>query len=166
MRERLNYGKVAAGIYEAMDALDQYVGGCGLENSLLHLVRLRASQVNGCAYCLDMHWKDLRALGEAEQRLYSLDAWRECPYYTERERAALLWTEAVTRITEGHVPDDVILLRRLPHTKTGKRLEVPVKRILQGADPDAVLNRGAVDDPEALDAIVRFARSRGRRDGT
>ena len=107
MRERLNYGKVAAGIYEAMDALDQYVGGCGLENSLLHLVRLRASQVNGCAYCLDMHWKDLRALGEAEQRLYSLDAWRECPYYTERERAALLWTEAVTRITEGHVPDDV-----------------------------------------------------------
>lgn len=89
MKVRLNYGKVAAGVYEAMEALDEYLGACGLDRSLLHLVRLRASQVNGCAYCLDMHWKDLRALGEAEQRLYSLDAWRECPYYTERERAAL-----------------------------------------------------------------------------
>ena len=105
MKVRLNYGRVAGGIYEAMDALDRYVGACGLEESLLHLVRLRASQVNGCAYCLDMHWKDLRALGEAEQRLYSLDAWRECPYYSERERAALLWTEAVTRVSDGHVPD-------------------------------------------------------------
>ena len=107
MKARLNYGRVAAGVYDAMDALDRYVGGCGLEESLLHLVRLRASQLNGCAYCLDMHWKDLRALGEPEQRLYSLDAWRECPYYTERERAALDWTEAVTLVTEGHVPDDV-----------------------------------------------------------
>lgn len=107
MKVRLNYGRVAAGVYDAMDALDRYLGACGLPDSLLHLVRLRASQVNGCAYCLDMHWKDLRALGEAEQRLYSLDAWRECPYYTERERAALAWTEAVTLITEGHVPDDV-----------------------------------------------------------
>ncbi len=107
MKERFNYGRVAAGIYDAMDALDRYLGGCGLEDSLLHLVRLRASQLNGCAYCLDMHWKDLRALGEAEQRLYSLDAWRACPYYTERERAALAWTEAVTRVSEGHVPDEV-----------------------------------------------------------
>ena len=107
MKVRLNYGKVAAGVYDAMDALDRYVGACGLEASLLHLVRLRASQVNGCAYCLDMHWKDLRALGEAEQRLYSLDAWRECPYYTARERAALAWTEAVTRVADGHVPDEV-----------------------------------------------------------
>lgn len=104
---RLDYGKVAAGVYEAMDALDRYLGACGLDEALLHLVRLRASQLNGCAYCLDMHWKDLRARGEAEQRLYSLDAWRECPYYSERERAALAWTEAVTRITEGHVPDAV-----------------------------------------------------------
>jgi AhpD family alkylhydroperoxidase len=107
MTTRLDYGKVASGIYEAMDALDQYLGRCGLDESLLNLVRLRASQINGCAYCLDMHWKDLRSVGETEQRLYSLDAWRESPYYTERERAALLWTEAVTLITEGHVPDAV-----------------------------------------------------------
>src|ERR1051325_10890511 len=70
-------------------------------------VKLRASQLNGCAYCLDMHWKDLRLIGESEQRLYSLDAWRECPYYSDRERAALAWTEAVTLVADGHVPDDV-----------------------------------------------------------
>jgi AhpD family alkylhydroperoxidase len=107
MKARLNYARVAPGLYDAMDALDQYLSRCALEESLLHLVRLRASQINGCAYCLDMHWKDLRALGEAEQRLYSLDAWRECPYYSERERAALAWTEALTLITEGHAPDAV-----------------------------------------------------------
>jgi AhpD family alkylhydroperoxidase len=107
MKARLDYAAAAPGIYDAMDALDRYLGQCGLEDSLLHLVRLRASQVNGCAYCLDMHWKDLRARGEAEQRLYSLDAWRECPWYSERERAALAWTEAVTLITSGHVPDDL-----------------------------------------------------------
>jgi AhpD family alkylhydroperoxidase len=106
MKARLNYAKVASGIYDAMDALDQYLGSCGLEETLLHLARLRASQINGCAYCLDMHWKDLRALGESEQRLYSLDAWRESPYYTDRERAALAWTEAVTLIG-GHVPEAV-----------------------------------------------------------
>jgi AhpD family alkylhydroperoxidase len=107
MRPRLDYAKAAAGVYDAMDALDSYLGSCGLDGALLHLVRLRASQLNGCAYCLDMHWKDLRALGESEQRLYSLDAWAECPYYSERERAALLWTEAVTDLAAGHVPDAV-----------------------------------------------------------
>ena len=107
MKARLDYGKVAPGVYEAMDALDQYLAQCGLDESLLHLVRLRASQLNGCAYCLDMHWKDLRAIGEGEQRLYSLDAWRECPYYSDRERAALEWTEAVTLIADGHAPDAV-----------------------------------------------------------
>ena len=76
---RFNYAKAAPGVYDAMDALDRYLAECGLEESLLHLVRLRASQINGCAYCLDMHWKDLRALGESEQRLYSLDAWGESP---------------------------------------------------------------------------------------
>jgi len=105
MKTRLNYSKAAPGVYAAMDALDQYLAHCGLDASLLDLVRLRASQINGCAYCLDMHWKDLRARGESEQRLCSLDAWREAPYYSERERAALAWTEAVTRITEGHVPE-------------------------------------------------------------
>jgi AhpD family alkylhydroperoxidase len=108
MKPRFNYARIAPGVYDAMDNLDTYLAGCGLEESLLHLVRLRASQLNGCAYCLDMHWKDLRALGEAEQRLYSLDAWRECPYYTSRERAALAWTEAVTDITAGHVPDTIL----------------------------------------------------------
>ena len=96
MEARFNYDKAAPGVYKAMIGVEQYLENCGLEESLLHLIRLRASQINGCAYCLDMHWKDLRAIGEQEQRLYSLDAWRECPYYTERERAALAWTEAVT----------------------------------------------------------------------
>lgn len=107
MKLRFNYAKAAPGVYDAMDALDQYLGACGVEQLLLHLVRLRASQINGCAYCIDMHWKDLRALGEGEQRLYSLDAWHECPYYTERERAALAWTEAVTLIAADRVPDAV-----------------------------------------------------------
>lgn len=107
MDERFDYDKAAPGVYKAMMGLEKYLHTCGLEEPLLHLVKLRASQINGCAYCLDMHWKDLRAIGEKEQRLYSLDAWRECPYYTERERAALAWTEAVTLITSGHVPDAV-----------------------------------------------------------
>jgi len=107
MEARFNFMKAAPGVYEAMLGLEKYLQGCGLEQGLLHLIKLRASQVNGCAYCLDMHWKDLRASGEKEQRMYSLDAWRECPYYTERERAALGWTEAVTLITAGHVSDAV-----------------------------------------------------------
>ncbi len=107
MTQRLDYAKAAPGVYDAMDSLDRYLDGCGLSAQVLHLVRLRASQINGCAYCLDMHWKDLRAIGEAEQRLYSLDAWGESPYYSQRERAALAWTEAVTRIADDHVPDAV-----------------------------------------------------------
>jgi AhpD family alkylhydroperoxidase len=107
MKVRLNYGRVAPGVYDAMDALDRYLATCGLEESLLHLVKLRASQMNGCAYCLDMHWKDLRAINESEQRLYSLDAWKECPYYSQRERAALGWTEAVTFVADGHISDSV-----------------------------------------------------------
>jgi AhpD family alkylhydroperoxidase len=87
-----------------MDALDQYLARCGLERALLYLVQLRASQINGCAYCLDMHWKDLRAAGENEQRLYSLPAWRETPCYTDRERAALAWAEGVTLVADGRVP--------------------------------------------------------------
>jgi AhpD family alkylhydroperoxidase len=107
MEQRFSYAKAAPGGYKAMLALEQYLHDCGLEASLIHLVKLRASQINGCAFCLDMHWKDLRAIGENEQRLYSLDAWRECPYYTDRERAALEWTEALTLIASGHVPDNV-----------------------------------------------------------
>jgi len=107
VKTRIQYAQSAPGVYDAMHGLETYTASCGIEEGLLHLIRLRASQINGCAYCLDMHWKDLRVIGETEQRLYSLDAWRECPYYTVRERAALAWTEAVTLITDGHVPDEV-----------------------------------------------------------
>lgn len=107
MEQRFNYFKAAPGGYKAMSGLEQYLHECGLEEGLLHLIKLRASQINGCAYCLDMHSKDLRAIGEEEQRLYTLDAWRECPWYTDRERAALAWTEALTLVTQGHVPDAV-----------------------------------------------------------
>ncbi len=107
MKTRIEYPKAAPGAYRAMSALEQYVKGCGLEPSLLELVKMRASQLNGCAFCLDMHSQDARAAGETEQRLYLLDAWREAPLYSERERAALAWTEAVTRVADGHVPDEV-----------------------------------------------------------
>jgi AhpD family alkylhydroperoxidase len=107
MQPRIAYMKVAPGAMKAMRGLEAYLAECGLEPSLLDLVKTRASQINGCAYCLDMHTKDARARGESEQRLYALSAWRETPFYTERERAALAWTEAVTLITDGHVPDAV-----------------------------------------------------------
>jgi len=107
MEPRINYTQVAGGVVHAMLGLEKYLHDCSIEEKLLHLIKLRSSQINGCAYCLDMHWKDLRAIGESEQRLYSLDAWEECPYYSDRERAALAWTEAVTRVSDGHVPAEV-----------------------------------------------------------
>ena len=107
MEERLNYAEAAPQGYWAMLTLSRYAEECDLEPLLLELVRMRASQINGCAYCLDMHSKDARALGESEQRLYALSAWREAPFYSPRERAALLWTEELTLIAQGHVPDAV-----------------------------------------------------------
>jgi AhpD family alkylhydroperoxidase len=107
VQPRIVYRKVAPAGIKAMSGLEAYVDECGLESSLLDLVKTRASQINGCAYCLDMHTKDARKGGESEQRLYALSAWRETPFYTERERAALAWTEAVTRIANGHVPDEL-----------------------------------------------------------
>ena len=107
MDARINYLKVAPGVFEAMLGPAVYLRKSGLDESLVNLVCLRASQIHGCAYCIDMHWKDLRAEGETEQRLYGLDAWEESPYYTDRERAALAWAESVTNLREGHVPDDV-----------------------------------------------------------
>jgi AhpD family alkylhydroperoxidase len=107
MSERIQYMKVAPGAYQAMLGLERYLHESGLEESLLHLVKLRASQINGCAYCLDMHWKDLKAIGETDQRLYELNAWEEAPFYSERERAALAWTDVVTRVADTHVPDAV-----------------------------------------------------------
>jgi AhpD family alkylhydroperoxidase len=105
MKERLNYAAVAPNALKAMRELEKYVHGSGLERPLYELVKTRASQINGCAYCLDMHTKDARKAGETEQRLYALSAWRETPFYTERERAALEWTEALTVISESDVPD-------------------------------------------------------------
>ncbi len=107
MKARIDVRKAEPGAMKAMLGLEQYVRNSGLEESLLELVRMRASQINGCAYCIDMHSKDARARGETEQRLYELDAWRETPFYTEREQAALAWTEAVTLVATGHVPDHV-----------------------------------------------------------
>jgi len=107
MEPRIDYLKSARGVYHAMLGLEHYLEQCELEKSLQDLIKLRVSQINGCAYCIDMHWKDLKAAGESEQRLYGLDAWEESPYYSDRERAALGWAEAVTNIQEGHVPDAV-----------------------------------------------------------
>lgn len=107
MSPRMRYPKIAPGAHAAMLGLEEYVHKCGLEPALLELVKMRASQINGCAFCLDMHSKDARAAGETEQRLYVLDAWREAPFYSERERAALAWTEALTQVADNHVPDEV-----------------------------------------------------------
>jgi AhpD family alkylhydroperoxidase len=107
MERRIDYLKSGRGVYETMRGVERYLAQSGLDPKLMTLIKLRASQMNGCAYCIDMHWKDLRAAGENEQRLYGLDAWKESPYYTERERAALAWTEAVTNIRDGHAPDEV-----------------------------------------------------------
>lgn len=105
MKQRLNYAEVAPDALTAMLGLEKYMVASGLEHSLYELIKTRASQINGCAYCLDMHTKDARKAGETEQRLYALNAWRETPFYTERERAALEWTEALTLISENDVPD-------------------------------------------------------------
>jgi AhpD family alkylhydroperoxidase len=106
MQKRLDYSKVAPGAVQAMYKLHKYSEESGMEHSLLELVKTRVSQINGCAYCIDMHTKDARALGESEQRLYALSAWRETPFYTDRERAALGWAEAITLISESHASDE------------------------------------------------------------
>jgi AhpD family alkylhydroperoxidase len=107
MEPRINYATSAPGALNAMLSLSKSLHESGLDESLLNLVFLRASQINGCAYCIDMHWKDLRAAGADEQKLYMLDGWHEWPGYNERERAALEWTEAVTLLSKDRVPDEV-----------------------------------------------------------
>ncbi|MBV8935483.1 MAG: carboxymuconolactone decarboxylase family protein [Alphaproteobacteria bacterium] len=104
---RLNAYEVAPEAMRAVQRAEGYIQQCGLEKSLIELVKMRASQINGCAYCLDVHSKDARRAGETEQRLYLLDAWHESPLYTDRERAALAWTEALTRVAETHAPDAI-----------------------------------------------------------
>src|SRR5690349_21651786 len=108
MDTRIDFEKVAppeAG--RPLLSLEHYIQNCGLERSLLDLIKTRASQINGCAYCIDMHTKDARAHGETEQRLYALSAWREAPFFTDKERAALAWTEALTLISQTNAPDEV-----------------------------------------------------------
>ena len=107
MQSRLNIQKVAPQAFRVMLGLETYIRNSGLEPALLKLVKLRASQINGCAFCIDLHTKDARADGESEQRLYALSAWRETPFFTDRERAALAWAEADTLINETHAPDEV-----------------------------------------------------------
>jgi AhpD family alkylhydroperoxidase len=106
MQKRLDYSKAAPGSVQAMYKLQKFVEESGLERSLLELIKTRVSQINGCAFCIDMHTKDARALGESEQRLYALNAWRETPFYTGRERAGLAWAEAITLISESHASDE------------------------------------------------------------
>jgi|SRR5262245_48533057 len=106
MQARLDPRKASPEAMKAIGDLHAYIRDCGLEHGLLELVKLRASQINGCAWCMDMHTKELRAAGENEQRIYLLSAWRECPFYSDRERAALAWTEALT-LLKDNVPDDV-----------------------------------------------------------
>jgi AhpD family alkylhydroperoxidase len=107
MTERIDYAKLAPGAVHAQLGVENYIRNSGLEHSLLHLMKLRASYLNGCAYCVDMHTKDARLDGEMEQRLYAVPVWRETPFFTPRERAALAWTDAVNDVGHTHVPDDV-----------------------------------------------------------
>jgi AhpD family alkylhydroperoxidase len=107
MKQRLDYSRASPKCLEAMQTLERHVLQSGLDHRLLELVKTRASQINGCTYCLDMHTKDARAGGETEQRLYALSAWRETPFFDERERAALAWTESVTLVRQSRIPDDV-----------------------------------------------------------
>jgi AhpD family alkylhydroperoxidase len=119
MEARIDARKYAQDAQKAMSALETYLADCGLEHRLIHLLKMRASQINGCTYCIDMHSKDARALGETEQRLYELDAWRETPFYTDRERAALACFEAVTLVFPNARPR--LHLRRSPQTLQRKR---------------------------------------------
>ena len=107
MEPRLDYHQFNLEPLHALLAMEKYLAGCGLDHRFIHLLKLRASQINGCAYCIDMHSIDARAEGESEQRLYALDAWRETPFFDDRERAALAWVEAVTLVAQTHVPESV-----------------------------------------------------------
>lgn len=114
VQPRIAYGKVSPEGVAILGTLENYLKGCGLDPGLLELVKLRSSQINGCAFCIDMHTKDARSRGESEQRLYALSAWRETPFYTVRERAALEWAEAVTKVSDHQVPDELYELVK-PH---------------------------------------------------
>lgn len=106
MQQRIDVSKVSPAVYQAVSALQSYVDKSGLDSKLRELIKIRASQINGCAYCLAMHTRDARKLGETDERMHLLNAWREAPLYGERERAALEWIEAITLVAQGHVPDE------------------------------------------------------------
>ena len=112
MKSRIEYAQVVPDAIEALRALENYVRTCGIEPKAVELIKIRASQINGCAYCLDMHTKDARARGETEQRIYALNAWRETPFFTEKERAALARAEAVTQVSASQVSDEVYEIAR------------------------------------------------------
>jgi len=112
VKSRIEYAQVVPDAIEALRVLEKYVRTCGIEPKALELIKIRASQINGCAYCLDMHTKDARARGETEQRIYALNAWRETPFFTEKERAALAWAEAVTQVSASQVSDEVYEIAR------------------------------------------------------
>jgi AhpD family alkylhydroperoxidase len=118
MKPRMNFFQAAPDTIKALTALENQIQASGLEQSLIELVKTRASQINGCAFCINMHTQDARKRGETEQRLYLLNAWRESPIYSERERAALAWTEAVTLVSETHIPDDVFEEAKQHFTET------------------------------------------------
>ena len=178
MEERLNYVEAAPNGYRAMATLNRYVEDIDLEPLLLELVRMRASQINGCAYCLDMHSKDARALGESEQRLYALNAWRETPFYSERERAALLWTEEITLIHQGvsskaqafdqiiataglgadevaYMGDDVVDLAVLGRSGLSAAPADAVQEVLERVDWVSAKPAGAGAVRELVEAILR-----------
>ena len=119
MAARLNYPKVAPDAFKAMLGLENYLHGCGLEAALIHIIKLRCSQMNGCAYCVDMHWKDARAAGESEEKLSWLIVWREAPIFSDRERAALGWAEALTDIHHSHESDAAWEAARTCRASTG-----------------------------------------------
>jgi AhpD family alkylhydroperoxidase len=123
MEPRLNFFKSGPDAMKAMAGLDQQIARSGLEKSLVELVRLRASQLNGCAYCIDVHTADARKAGESERRLATVAVWRETPFFNDRERAALEWTESVTLVADTHVPDDV-WERAQPHFKPAEFVDL------------------------------------------
>src|SRR5438094_97027 len=156
MDERINYGKVAPEGIRALSGLEAYVRSSGFEPGLLDLVKTRASQLNGCAYCIDMHTKDARASGETEQRLYGLSAWRETPFYTDRERAALAWTEAVTLVSDGPVPDALY--------QEARRHFSEKELVAVTSQPAAVPQRGRWTFPVLVDDGAHIHRNVGATD--
>jgi len=149
MQTRLNYLQIAPETMKLAVALETHLAKSGLEQSLYHLVKTRASQINGCAFCIHMHTRDARAHGETEERLYLLDAWRESPLYSDRERAALAWTESLTLIAETRAPDDVFEPR-----KTYGVISI-AGRVLAGSEPSCARAELVTASPAKTSATTR-----------